>query len=137
VSRGADDLAGITGGLVIDGRYRLEQVRDDITTDDGRHVVLWRALDLALDRLVAVLLASGRTKAARQELANAATRAGRVVDARCVRVLDVGELDANSRFTWIVTEWVAAPTLATVVRRKTLPADEAIAYTTLTVVAMT
>jgi len=125
VSRGADDLAGITGGLVIDGRYRLEQVRDDSTTPDGRQVVLWRAVDLALDRRVAVLFASGRTKAIRQELANAATRAGRVVDARCVRVLDVGELDG--RFTWIVTEWVAAPTLAAVVRRKTLPADEAVA----------
>jgi hypothetical protein len=125
VSRGADDLAGITGGLVIDGRYRLEQDRDDSTTPDGRQVVLWRAVDLALDRRVAVLFATGRTKAVRQELANAATRAGRVVDARCVRVLDVGELDG--RFTWIVTEWVAAPTLAAVVRRKTLPADEAVA----------
>jgi putative peptidoglycan lipid II flippase len=122
-----DDLAGITGGLVIDDRYRLEQVRDDTTTAAGRRVVLWRARDLALDRYVAVLLASGRTRAIRQALTQAATRAGRVVDARCVRVLDVGELDADDRVTWIVTEWVDAPTLAAVVRRKTLPVDDAVA----------
>lgn len=127
MSRAEHDLAAITGGLVIDERYRLEQVRDDTTTAEGRHVVLWRALDLALDRRVAVVLASGRTRAVRQELAHAATRAGRVVDARCVRVLDVGELEAGGRFTWIVTEWVDAPTLAAVVRRKTMTADEAVA----------
>ena len=125
--RADDDLAGITAGLVIDDRYRLEQVRDDSTTPEGRHVVLWRALDLALDRHVAVLLASGRTRAVRQELAQAATRAGRVVDARCVRVLDVGELAAEDRFTWIVTEWVDAPSLATVVRRHPMPVDDAVA----------
>jgi hypothetical protein len=125
---GADDgLAGITAGLVIDERYRLEQIRDDTTAPDGRRVVLWRALDLALDRRVAVLLANGRTRAIRQALAHAATRAGRVVDARCVRVLDVGELELADRFTWIVTEWVDAPTLAAVVRRKPLSVDAAVA----------
>ena len=125
--RADDELAGITAGLVIDDRYRLEHLRDDTTTGEGRHVVLWRALDLALGRHVAVLLASGRTRALRQALAQAATRAGRVVDARCVRVLDVGELHADDRFTWIVTEWVDAPSLAAVVRRKPLPVDEAVA----------
>jgi serine/threonine protein kinase len=127
VGRADDELAGITTGLVIDERYRLEQVRDDTTTPEGRHVVLWRALDLALDRRVAVLLATGRTRAVRQALTDAATRAGRVVDARWVRVLDVGELAADDRFTWIVTEWVDAPSLAAVVRRKPLPVDEAVA----------
>ncbi|MDQ1748833.1 MAG: putative peptidoglycan lipid flippase [Frankiaceae bacterium] len=127
MGRADDEFAGITAGLVIEDRYRLEQVRDDTAAADGRRVVLWRALDLALDRRVAVLLASGRTRALRQQLAQAATRAGRVVDARCVRVLDVGELAAADRFTWIVTEWVDAPTLAAVVRRKTLPVDEAVA----------
>jgi hypothetical protein len=127
VGRAAGDgVAGITGGLVIDGRYRLEQVRDEITTPSGRHVVLWRAHDLALDRHVAVLVASGRTRAARQALAQAATRAGRVADARCVRVLDVGEIEATDRFTWIATEWVDAPSLAAVVRRKPLPVDDAV-----------
>jgi hypothetical protein len=121
-----DDLAGITGGLVLDGRYRLEQVRDDSTTPTGRHVVLWRALDLSLDRRVAVLVASGRTRALRQQLAAAATRAGRVVDARCIRVLDVGEIEADGRFTWIVSEWVDAPSLGAMVRRKTLPVDRAV-----------
>jgi putative peptidoglycan lipid II flippase len=127
VRRADDALAGITAGLVIDGRYRLEQVRDETTTPSGRRVVLWRAHDLALDRHVAVLLASGRTRAVRQSLAQAATRAGRVVDARCVRVLDVGEIETTDRFTWIVTEWVDAPSLAAVVRRKTLPVDDAVA----------
>lgn len=126
MGRADDELAGITAGLVIDDRYRLEQVRDDTTSPEGRRVVLWRALDLALDRRVAVLLASGRNRTVRQELTGAATRAGRVVDARCVRVLDVGELTADSRFTWIVTEWVDAPTLAAVVRRKPLPVEAAV-----------
>lgn len=125
--RADDELTGISAGLVIDGRYQLEQVRDDTTTGEGRHVVLWRALDLALGRHVAVLFASGRTRAVRQTLTQAATRAGRVVDARCVRVLDVGELEADDRFTWIVTEWVDAPTLAAVVRRKPLPVGDAVA----------
>src|SRR5689334_22192948 len=84
-------------------------------------VMLWRATDTALGRRVAVLLVTGRTKKARREIAAAATRASRIGDGRCVRVLDLGEatLD-NEPATWVVTEWVDGPSLTALLRREPL-----------------
>src|SRR3954451_20184669 len=107
-----------TRGVLLDGRYRLEQVRAERELADDRRLVLWRATDTALERKVAALLVSGRTKKARKEVADAATRASRITDGRCVRVLDIGETDVDDEtVTWVVSEGVEGPTLAAVVRR--------------------
>ena len=105
-------------GLELDGRYLLEQVRDERVLADGRDVVLWRATDESLERHVAVLIVTGRNQRIRKQLADAATRASRVSDGRWVRVLDVGELRLSDSAiaTWIATEWVDGPSLTAVLR---------------------
>lgn len=104
-------------GALLDDRYRLDQVRAEREIADGRRLVLWRATDTSLERRVAALLVSGRTKKSRKEVADAATRTSRVSDGRCVRVLDVGEADVDGEaVTWVVSEWVEGPTLAAVLR---------------------
>ena len=100
------------GRSVLDGRYHLDrQLR---TRAD---VEFWRATDSVLDRVVAVHLVSGLTKAAAAELTAAAGRAGQVPDARWVRVLDVGSRTEARRTTvWIVSEWVEGTSLADTVK---------------------
>jgi hypothetical protein len=109
-------------GLELDGRYLLEQVRDERVLPDGRDVVLWRAIDESLERHVAVLVVTGRNQRIRKRLADAATRASRVSDGRWVRVLDVGELRLpdSAIATWVATEWVDGPSLAAVLRTQPL-----------------
>jgi hypothetical protein len=105
-------------GVVLDDRYRLEHVRAQRELTADRLTTLWLATDVALDRRVAVLVVSARTKRARREVADAATRASRVTDGRCVRVLDIGEAEVGGEtVTWVATEWVDAPSLAAVLRR--------------------
>src|SRR5947209_4142093 len=114
-------------GVLLDDRYVLEQVRAERELTDDRKAVLWRATDTALDRKVAALLVTGRTKKARKEIADAATRASRVSDGRCVRVLDIGEAELDTEtVTWVVSEWVEGPTLAAVLRRAPLRARVAV-----------
>jgi len=116
-----------TRGVLLDDRYELEQVRADRELGDERRAVLWRATDTALDRKVAALLVTGRTKKSRKEIADAATRASRVSDGRCVRVLDIGEAELDEEsVTWVVTEWVEGPTLAAVLRRAPMRAPVAV-----------
>lgn len=115
-------------GLLVDGRYRLDQVRAEHEPRAGVHTVLWRATDVALERPVAILVVAGLSARSHKEIAEAAARASQVPDARFVRVLDVGRLDppadAAKRATgptWIATEWVDAPSLAATVRGDPLP----------------
>jgi hypothetical protein len=113
-------------GVLLDDRYRLEHVRAQREFAD-RLATLWLATDVALDRRVAVLLVSARTKRARREVADAATRASRVTDGRCVRILDVGEADVGGEtVTWVASEWVEAPSLTAVLRRAPLRAPVAV-----------
>jgi len=114
-------------GVLLDDRYRLEQVRDSHDLPDQRTVTLWRADDVALDRRVAVVVAATRTKRARRALSDAAARASRVTDGRCVRVLDVGELEFEGvTCAWVASEWVDGPSLAAVLRRAPLAPDVAV-----------
>lgn len=114
-------------GVLLDGRYRLEQVRDGHDLADGRTVTLWRAVDIGLDRRVAVVVVTTRTKKARKALADAATRASRVSDGRCVRVLDVGDLDVDGQpGWWVASEWVEGPSLAALLRRGPLAPEVAV-----------
>ncbi len=124
---GSTAQAAALRGVLLDDRYRLDQVRDSHDTVDGREITLWRAIDVPLDRRVAVVVTPTKTKRARRELGDAAARASRVSDGRCVRVLDVGEVDDNGAlYTWVASEWVEGPSLAALLRRGPLPAEVAV-----------
>ena len=113
--------------MLLDDRYSLEHVRAERQVSDDRHVALWRATDTSLGRRVAVLIVTGRTKRSRREIADAATRASRLSDGRCVRVLDIGEADLGEEtVTWVASEWVEAPSLAAVLRRSVLRPPHAV-----------
>ena len=104
--------------MLLDERYSLEHVRAERQVSPDRYVALWRATDTALGRRVAMLLVTGHTKRSRREVADAATRASRLSDGRCVRVLDIGETELGGEpVTWVATEWVEAPSLTAVLRR--------------------
>jgi len=103
-------------GARLDDRYRLEQLLH--TTDD---VTLWRATDEILGRPVAVRIITGQTRAQCKDLTAAAARAGRVPDARWVRVLDVGSAPVDKRLTvWVISEWVDGQSLARTIQQSVL-----------------
>jgi hypothetical protein len=118
----AGDAPATGPGDLVDGRYRLDQIRAEHRPRPDVHTVLWRAEDTALSRPVAILVVAGLDPGSRKAVAAAAAAASQVTDARFVRVLDVGRLDEpngtrrTSGPTWVATEWVEAPSLAAVVR---------------------
>lgn len=117
----ADDAPKqVVRGLLLDGRYRLDQVRAD-HRDHDVHAMLWRAVDESLERKVAILVVAGLDRAGRAGLLKAATAASRGSDSRFARVLDVGTLDLGRRVgCWLATEWVDAPSLAARLRDEPL-----------------
>lgn len=102
-------------GTVLAGRYR---VVDPLPSDlDG--VTVWRATDQILDRPVRVrVLQSGAVAPA----LDAARRAALVTDARLVRVLDVG---MHEGVGYVVSEQITGASLAQLVERGALTADQA------------
>ena len=121
----AQDTGPLTAGpgLLLDGRYRLDQVRADHQISPGTRSVLWRAIDDALGRFVAVQLVVTDDARHRRQVVDAATVASTVTDARFVRVYDVGEAELTAGpAVWVAYEWLDAPTLADVVRDEPLPA---------------
>jgi hypothetical protein len=108
---------GAESGRRLDNRYTL----DEQLHQSSPNATLWRATDVVLGRPVAVRIVTGQTPAQRDALTAAAARAGRVADARWVRVLDVGsEVNDATLTVWVVSEWVDGPSLATVVRQAPL-----------------
>jgi hypothetical protein len=121
----AQDTGPLTAGpgLTLDGRYRLDQVRADHQVSPGTRSVLWRAIDDALGRFVALQVVVDADARHRRRVIDAATRASAIADARFVRVYDVGEIVLTSGpAAWIAYEWLDAPTLTAVVRDEPLPA---------------
>lgn len=117
----AEDAPPAAPGLRIDDRYCLDQIRAEHTPADGVSTTLWRAIDTALDRNVALLLVTGLNRTRHKAVVAAATRASQVPDGRFVRILDVGTADlAAGRTTWMATEWVEAPPLTAAVRDEPL-----------------
>ena len=120
----AQDAAPLTAapGLLLDDRYRLDQVRADHQPPGGLRSMLWRAIDDSLGRFVSVQIVSGGDARRRRRVIKAATKASTVADARFARVYDVGEIELDGRQSvWIANEWIDAPTLAAVVRDEPLP----------------
>ena len=106
-------------GTVLSGRYRvLEPGASDVPG-----LSVWQATDQILDRPVRALVLSGRLPAATVSAAlDGARRAALVSDPRLVRVLDVGTHEGHG---YVVTEDVTGPTLAELVERSPLTADQA------------
>ena len=102
-------------GTVLAGRYRL----DDEHTTSLPGVKVWSAFDTILDKPVVVRVLDEVPAA---PVLDAARRAALVVDPRLVRVLDVGARDGLG---YVVTEQVTGPSLAQLVRREPLSADQA------------
>ncbi|WP_203750512.1 protein kinase family protein [Cellulomonas chitinilytica] len=102
-------------GTVLAGRYRVVQpVASDLVGSSA-----WQATDQILDRPVRVrVLESGAVAPA----LDAARRAALVTDPRLVRVLDVG---THEGVGYVVTEQVSGPSLAELVARGPLGADQA------------
>ncbi|HWB66974.1 MAG TPA: hypothetical protein VG708_09125 [Mycobacteriales bacterium] len=108
-------------GQVLDGRYRLDRLCREHPAGS-----LWQATDEVLGRAVAVRLVPDVTRQDIRRLTAAAGRAGRVRDARWVRVLDIGSEPSGRRhLAWIVTEWVEGTPLAELVRHQQLEATAA------------
>jgi serine/threonine protein kinase len=113
-------------GARLAGRYRLDELCHTGTT-----ATLWRATDEILGRPVAIRIVTAQTRAQCKALTAAATRAGRVPDARWVRVLDVGSEPVEHRLTvWVISEWVDGPSLASVIQQDPLrgPAATALVF---------
>ncbi|HEY8721565.1 hypothetical protein [Pengzhenrongella sp.] len=107
---------GVVGrGTLLAGRYRMLQP----IASDLAGATAWHAKDQILDRAVRVaILSQGHVPQA----LDAARRAALVTDPRLVRVLDVGE---HAGVAYMVTEPVKGPSLAQLVSRGPLPADQA------------
>ena len=109
-------MDGVVGrGTLLAGRYRVSQP----IASDLAGATAWTATDQILDRAVRVaILSEGHVPQA----LDAARRAALVTDPRLVRVLDVGE---HEGLAYMVTEPVTGPSLAQLVARSPLPADQA------------
>ena len=102
-------------GTLLAGRYRtLQPLASDLAGASS-----WEATDQILDRPVRVTVLHGGHV---PQALDAARRAALVTDPRLVRVLDVGEHEGVS---YTVTEQVSGPSLAELVARGPLPADQA------------
>ena len=109
-------MDGVVGqGTLVAGRYRmLRPIASDLAG-----ATAWDANDQILDRAVRLaILAEGHVPQA----VDAARRAALVADARLVRVLDVGD---HEGVAYMITESVTGPSLAQLVARGPLPADQA------------
>jgi hypothetical protein len=119
-------------GTRLDDRYRL----DELLHETPPNASLWRATDEVLDRPVAARVitpatptpaptpasasASTTTSTTCGDVTAAATCAGRVPDARWVRVLDVGEDTGPGGIVWVISEWVDGPSLTSLVQQDPL-----------------
>ena len=93
-------------GSVLVGRYRLSEPLAAV----GRHQA-WQAHDQVADRPVRVEIIAALAEGEMAEVRRQAGAAARLTHPGVARVLDLVEHDEQS---WLVTEFIAAPTLAEV-----------------------
>ena len=110
-------MQGVGPGTILGGRYDL---RDRLK--GSRYLERWSAHDSTLEREVTLTIVDS-DHPHRAGILDAARRAAGVEDTRLVRILDVGTQAGNS---YIVDETMhEAESLATILLRGTLPAEEA------------
>ncbi len=102
-AEGRPTLDRVGPGSVLGGRYVLRERLDDATLSSS-----WLAHDETLERRVHLSAVAAEHPHAEAVL-DAARRAAALEDARLVRVLDVGQDDD---VTYVVSEWLPAPSLA-------------------------
>lgn len=103
-------------GTVLGGRYRLEDLLDDI---DGAR--FWRATDTVLARSVAVH-AIDESDPRVEGMLEAARVSATVTDPHLLRVLDADIRDGKA---WVINEWGTGQSLDVMVSRGVLPPDRA------------
>lgn len=89
-------MTGNRPGDVLAGRYRL----DDLMSETGQ-ARFWRGYDLVLERAVAIHVVDSEDERA-PLLLDAARASAQIVEARLLRVLDVG---TGPGITYVVNEW--------------------------------
>ena len=104
----------ISAGTVLGGRYRLEDLLDDVSGARS-----WRAVDTVLVRDVRICALPERD-ARVEAMLEAARVSARVTDPHLLRVLDA---DVRDDLAWVVSEWGEGRTLDQMVGRGVLPAD--------------
>lgn len=115
-AEGRPTLDRVGPGSSLGGRYVLRERLEDSALSSS-----WQAHDDVLDRRVHLRAVSSDHPHAVAVL-DAARRAAAVEDSRLVRVLDVGEDDG---VTYVVSEWLPAPSLAHRLHGGPLPPSEA------------
>lgn len=110
-------LDGVGHGTTLAGRYRLDQ-----PLHPGGASEVWRAVDTALDRPVAVRFVA---RAAAADALDAARRTSLVEDPRLLRVLDVGshETDDAPGIGYVVSELARGEMLTSRLQHGPLPAS--------------
>ncbi|HET6407355.1 MAG TPA: protein kinase [Chthoniobacteraceae bacterium] len=108
-SAAAAGLPVLTPGLLLDGRYRLEEI-----AGQGGMSVVWRATDMVLDHIGALkflptVLAMDRS--ALKDLRREARRARDLAHPQICRVYDYGE-DPARKLAWISMEYLPGGSLA-------------------------
>ncbi|REF36471.1 protein kinase family protein [Thermasporomyces composti] len=107
-------------GVTLAGRYRVAELLAE-TPGDGGVAQTWRAVDEVLSRSVVVyVLAADDPRA--DALLEASRRAATATDVRFLRVLDALRDDGVA---YVVREWVAGRSLATVLADGPLPPHQA------------
>ena len=110
-------MHGVGPGTILGGRYSLRG-----RLSQGRDIERWSAHDTTLERAITLTVVDA-DHPNRAGILDAARRAAGVEDIRLVRILDVGTQAGNS---YIVEEaMVGAESLAEVLKRGALPAEEA------------
>jgi len=114
-----DAAADIHAGLVLGGRYRLEEKRTE-----RDHIAWWDGVDETLSRAVTVYVMPP-THPRANELLGIARQAGAATDPRFLRVLDVLAFDPLEPVSLIVCEDIAGVDLQTLLKRGPLSALDA------------
>ncbi len=113
--QGGAELDAVEAGSLLGGRYVLRRHEGEEAGASS-----WQAHDETLDRPVGILaVATDHPHAA--AMLDAARRAAGVEDPRLVRVLDAGR---DQELAYVVTEWVAGPTLRQLLREGSVPAED-------------
>lgn len=114
------DMASVTAGLMLAGRYRLEAL-----LAHSAQVMSWRAADLVLSRSVLIHLLQPDDEERLGWVLQAARRAATVNDSRFLRVLDALEASGQEPWSFVVCEFAVGDSVQTLLSEGPLTSDQA------------